>query len=171
MREMIKNIKFISPPLLSWDAMAIGHYHRGLKLRKQKEEEALEAFALKYHWKTNFKGLLESNYDALVLTDANAVIKWVNDGFFIMTGYSKSFTIGKKPDFLQGEKTIPPSLKKIKKVIEVDSLFSSTVVNYRKNQETYLCTIEIFPLFTEDEKLSHLLAVEKEVPVTAAVSL
>ena len=167
---MIKNLKITSPPLMSWDAASMGLYYRTLTLKKHKEEEALEAFALKYQWKTNPKGLLERNYDALVLTDTNAVIKWVNDGFFTMTGYSKSFTIGKKPDFLQGEKTIRPSLKNIKKDLGDDISFCSTVINYRRNKEAYLCTIEIFPLFTEDEKLSHLLAVEKELPVAAEVS-
>ena len=53
----------------------------------------------------------QEDYDALVLTDTSQNILWVNDGFKNMTGYTKKFAIGKRPSFLQGEKT-STSIKK-----------------------------------------------------------
>ena len=58
--------------------------------------------------------VFEEDYEALVLTKANQSIVWVSDGFKDMTGYSKTFAIGKRPKFLQGEETSSATRKQLR---------------------------------------------------------
>ena len=53
--------------------------------------------------------LVASNTDhAVVITDRNGLIEWVNDGFSRITGYEPFEVVGKKPgDVLQGPLTDP----------------------------------------------------------------
>ena len=45
----------------------------------------------------------------------------------------------------------------------MEESFTETVVNYRKNGETYLCQIKVVPLYNEVNELTHYLAFEKEL--------
>ena len=74
--------------------------------------EQVKSFAKKSKWKNKIDGIFQNqDFEALVITDINQKILWVNNGFTEMTGYSKKFAINKTPNFLQGENII---LKKIK---------------------------------------------------------
>ena len=106
-------------------------------------------------------------YDALVVTDAQLTIKWVNPGFSDMTGYAKSYAIGKTPHFLQGEKTTDVSRKAIRKGLNNKVTFNQSVINYKKNGEEYLCEIKIIPLFDNQNQVTNYLAVEKEIKVAS----
>ena len=86
-----------------------------------------------------------------------------------MTGYPVNFTKGKSPKFLQGEKTSKETLNRIRENIKNQFQFKETIINYKKNGEMYLCEIEVFPLKNKEGKLSHLLALEKEVYINNAV--
>tara|TARA_B100000900_G_C20597804_1_gene724134 strand:+ start:2732 stop:3232 length:501 start_codon:yes stop_codon:yes gene_type:complete len=102
------------------------------------------------------------DYDALVLTDKSQKIVWVNDGFNDMTGYTKKFAIGKKPSFLQGEKTSEKVKKQLREELAFNHTFSGSILNYRKNGELYLCKINILPIYNLDEKLKYFIAIEKD---------
>ncbi|MEM9362503.1 MAG: PAS domain-containing protein [Bacteroidota bacterium] len=102
-------------------------------------------------------------YEALVVTDANKTIIWANNGFHQMTGYSKSFAVGKRPTFLQGKKTSQQTKTEIRQLLKQQKRFSKALVNYRKNGEEYLCHIDVLPLFNKNKVVTHFLAMEKEL--------
>lgn len=104
-----------------------------------------------------------NNYDALVLTDKEQTILWVNSGFEKMTGYESKEALGKKPTFLQGEGTSEESKAKLRKGIINGHLAKSTLLNYRKNGDPYICQISILPLKSSNRTTSHFLAVEREI--------
>lgn len=107
--------------------------------------------------------IFKESYDALVITDIEQKIIWVNHGFSEMTGYSKSYARGKKPNFLQGPKTSNATKQSIRKSLQNKESFMGILLNYRKNGEEYLCQIKMIPLFNKESKHTHFLAVEKEV--------
>ena len=104
----------------------------------------------------------QEDYDALVLTDTSQNILWVNDGFKNMTGYTKKFAIGKRPSFLQGEKTSTSIKKELRDKLAFNHTYSGSIINYRKNGELYLCKITILPIYNLDEKLKYYMAIEKD---------
>ena len=106
--------------------------------------------------------IFQDDYDALVLTDISQNILWVNDGFKYMTGYTKKFAIGKKPSFLQGEKTSTIVKKQLKENLEFNHTYTGSIINYKKNGELYLCKITILPIYNLDEKLKYYMAIEKD---------
>ena len=104
----------------------------------------------------------QEDYDALVLTDISQNILWVNDGFKNMTGYTKKFAIGKRPSFLQGEKTSTSIKKELRDKLAFNHTYSGSIINYRKNGQLYLCKITILPIYNLDEKLKYYMAIEKD---------
>ena len=107
--------------------------------------------------------LQTTSYEALVVTDASKKIIWANNGFHQMTGYSKSFAVGKRPTFLQGEKTSEKTKTEIRQLLKLQKRFTKALVNYRKNGEEYLCHIDVLPLLDENKVVTHFLAMEKEL--------
>jgi PAS domain S-box-containing protein len=107
--------------------------------------------------------ILNSRYDALIITNHLQEIQWVNRGFSKMTGYTAGYARGKTPKFLQGEETLEENRKRIRERLFKKEVFTEIVVNYRKTREKYKCEITIIPLIDETNNISHFLAIEKEV--------
>ncbi len=99
---------------------------------------------------------------AVILTDANKKILWVNDDFTVITGYSLSEVVGRKPSLLQGRETNPETIKRLRKAIEAQVPFKDEVINYRKNGEKYLCKLVIHPIFDDDKQLINFIAFEMD---------
>lgn len=159
-----QNKKRYLSPLRSMDFYLI-HFQALLKqLRLQNDLSEIER-VLDRKVEASVVEILESaQYEALVVTDLNKKIVWVNNGFFDMTGYPKGFAIGKKPTFLQGKKTLAETKKEIRQLLAEGRRFEKVLVNYRRNGEEYDCHIDIIPLYNSDSSISHFLAMEKEVP-------
>ena len=50
--------------------------------------------------------------DAIVVTDADGLIEWINHAFDMPCGYLKNEVLGRRPgDFLQGENTNPEAVR------------------------------------------------------------
>ena len=106
-----------------------------------------------------------SNYNpnvAVVLTDAQRRILWVNSYFYEMTGYMLGEVLGQKPSILQGKNTQPDVVCKMRKNFEAENPKSLKVeiINYRKNGEEYPCRVVIHPIFNIGKKLTNFLAFE-----------
>lgn len=123
---------------------------------------SLNTYAKKLRWKNDIEKILTNNtFEALVLTDINRTILWVNDGFTSMTGFSKKDAIHNTPSFLQGNATSMATKARIREKLKINQLFKEVIVNYRKDYSTYKCELHIFPLY--NEKTTHFLALERRI--------
>ncbi|WAC02629.1 PAS domain-containing protein [Lacinutrix neustonica] len=151
-------------PLKSWDLYALYLQRQAEAFTTNTEIEILNEFKEKFNWSFDVeKALKENTFEAIVLTNIDQEIQWVNKGFVQMTGYAANYSKGKRPKFLQGENSSIAALKVIRDNIKKELHFKERVINYRKNGQEYVCDIEIFPLKNEAGKVSHLLALENEV--------
>ena len=150
-------------PLQSWDVY-ISHFHELIHSAKiEADVHQVSVFAEKFSWDVNMKDLFKkADYDALIITDADQKILWVNDGFSKMTGYSKKYAVDKTPRFLQGEKTEVQSKQQIRLHLKEHKVFKDVIYNYKKDNSLYKCEVKIVPLFGANNNL-HYIALEKEV--------
>lgn len=153
------NIKLM--PLHSWD---IYNDHYAQQLLSVKQLNAINSFkelAKKFQWKNDFDEVFkDKTFDALVLTNQEARIQWVSEGFTEMTGYSSSYALNKTPHFLQGKETDRVVLNRIKHKLSRDEPFTEVLVNYKKDKTPYKCEISIIPLI--NERTTHYLALERQ---------
>ncbi|MBA6153121.1 PAS domain-containing protein [Gelidibacter maritimus] len=158
----IQNPKVKSMPLLSWDLYMEGFNLQVKKAIKRQEREKVLELAKKFNWSNDLSAVFpENDYEAIIITDLQQNIIWVNDGFSIMTGYSKSFAMNKTPRFLQGEETLKVSKSRIRNKILKQVPFKEVIVNHKKDGTAYSCEVNIIPLI--NDRPTHFIAFEKEV--------
>ncbi|WP_299526292.1 PAS domain-containing protein [Winogradskyella sp.] len=158
----IETAKFKVMPLMSWDIFMTDYHGRIAQTLKRIELDQVLTFARKFKWKNDLVKAFEDNdYEALVITDKNQNIIWVNNGFTEMTGYSKTFAIHKTPRFLQGEKTSKKTKNTIRQNIAKDKPFKEIIFNYKKDGTPYKCEVRIIPLY--NDQTTHYIAFEKQV--------
>lgn len=163
LKGVVKQLNYTPHPLMCWDLTCMQQAKFNIKTAKNKDLKTLEAWQQKFNWNFNIQKTLANNYFVLVLTDSSLSIKWVNENFTKMTGYSKKYAVGKTPNFLQGARTSENSRVKIKSQLHEKEFFTEVVTNYKKNKEEYLCEISIFSIRNNQNKITHFLALEKEI--------
>ena len=160
--------KKISLPLASFDVHLENYQSLIKEFRKNNDISHLIDVLNNSCWTSDLTSkVFGEDYDALVLTDKSQKIVWVSDGFREMTGYSKKFATGKKPAFIQGKMTSLNIKKQIREELKTNQTFRGSLLNYKKNGQTYICQINILPIYNLDEKLEYFLAIEKEVPAAS----
>ncbi len=97
---------------------------------------------------------------AVILTDANRKIIWVNEDFTQITGYALNEVLGKKPSLLQGKESEAEAISRIREGLEHLVVIKDEITNYRKNGERYLCKLVIHPILDADHSLTHFIAFE-----------
>ena len=126
--------------------------------------EQVESLRLTYNWEStiNFKKLIAENH-TIVITNLAQEIVWVSHSFEVMTGYNAEEATGKVPSFLQGKKTNPQIKALIREKLAKLENIETKILNYRKNGESYWCSIKIFPIRNAKGEVTHYIAIEKEI--------
>jgi len=112
---------------------------------------------------------LADNLDvAVVLTDGQLAppgpgILYVNATFERMTGFDQDEILGENPRIFQGPGTSLAARKQMARALRNGERHSTTLVNYRKSGEAYLCAIDVFPILGPDGALLNAVALEREV--------
>jgi PAS domain S-box-containing protein len=98
-----------------------------------------------------------------VLSPPGPRILYVNATFERMTGFDRSEILGKNPRIFQGPGTSLAARKRLARALRKGERHSTTLVNYRKSGEAYLCAIDVFPILAPDGALINAIAIEREV--------
>ena len=80
---------------------------------------------------------LEAAANAIVITDSNGIIVWVNHAFTMMTGYSKEEALGKNPRLLKSGKQPERYYANLWSTISSGKVWRGELVNRRKDGTTY----------------------------------
>lgn len=107
----------------------------------------------------------QKTQNAVIITNTQGQIEWVNEGFVRITGYYLSEVQGKKPgSFLQGNETNPQTIKAIRQAIKTLQPFDGEIFNYKKDGKGYWLSISITPIYHPNtSQLQGFIAVESDI--------
>ncbi len=106
----------------------------------------------------------EKTDNAVVITDADGYIEWVNNGFTKITGYVLEEVYGKKPGaVLQGPETSPKAIQNMREKIAQKVPFHEEVLNYTKSGQPYWLRLYIAPVFDEQGNHVKFIAIETDI--------
>ncbi|MBC8008937.1 MAG: CHASE domain-containing protein, partial [Burkholderiales bacterium] len=102
--------------------------------------------------------------NAVVITDPEEKIEWINEGFTRVTGYTLDEIRGRRPgDFLRGPLTDPATRAIMREGIADRIGFKVEIVNYHKSGAAYWLAIEVQPLRDATGALTGFMAIESDI--------
>ncbi len=117
--------------------------------------------------------LLESvvvnSNDAVLITEAEPVDKpgprivYANSAFTRMTGFRLEEVINQTPRLLQGPKTDPTALERIRAALQTWQPVRVDLINYRKDGSEFWVDLSIVPVANEAGWFTHWVSVQREI--------
>lgn len=102
--------------------------------------------------------------NAVIVTDSQQRIEWVNDGFVRLTGYSSEDVVGRVPrDVLQGPDSDPVARAHMAAAIRAQQPFDAEILNYGKDGHQYWVRIEAEPTRDAAGSVTGYIAVETDI--------
>lgn len=109
--------------------------------------------------------LVARNSDnAVIVTDRQGLVTWVNPTFERLTGYPLAELKGRKPgEFLQTRETDPATIAYIREQVRQGLPFDADILNRRKDGTNYWAHISAKPMRDEDGQIKWFMAIQRDV--------
>ncbi|MDX9823062.1 MAG: PAS domain S-box protein, partial [Syntrophales bacterium] len=102
--------------------------------------------------------------NAVIITDREGRIEWVNDGFSRITGYTLAEVMGRKPgNILRGPLTDAETEGRIRASLASRKSFTEEILNYRKDGGAYWLSMTITPVLDERGDVLRFVAIESDI--------
>ena len=107
--------------------------------------------------------------DVVIITEADPIdapgprIVYANEAVVRMTGYQVSELVGRSPRLLQGPRTDRATIARIREAVARRRPVREEIINYTRAGDAYWVEIDIAPLFDDHGRLTHFIAVERDV--------
>lgn len=106
----------------------------------------------------------DKTFEAVIITDKEGIIEWVNEGFYKITGYSLAEVQGKKPgQVLQGKNTDPKTVDRIRQKLKEKVIFKDEILNYHKSGYEYWLSLSITPVLNAKGDVDKFIAIESDI--------
>ncbi len=106
---------------------------------------------------------IEQSPSAIVITNLDASIEFVNEAFVRATGYSRAEAIGKNPKMLQSGKTPQQTYQNMWATLQAGEIWKGEFINKRKDGREFIELALISPVQQADGKVSHYLGIKEDV--------
>ncbi len=106
---------------------------------------------------------VEQSPEAVVISDLNANIEYVNQAFIDGSGYSRDEVLGKNSRMLQSGQTPQTTYELLWGALIKGQVWSGQLINRRKNGEIYYEHAVISPIRQPDGTTTHYLAVKQDI--------
>ena len=114
----------------------------------------------------------DSTDNAVIITNAQGEIEYVNSGFERLTGYSADEVRGRKPGhFLQGELTNPDTVQEIRNKINALQPFYDEILNYSRDGRPYWVSLAINPVVNQHGKVEQFISIQANITETKLKAL
>jgi two-component system, sensor histidine kinase and response regulator len=139
-------------PLLATCATIIEAYHSDQQ--RKAAERQLELLSL----------VASKTDNAVVITDREGHLEWVNEGFTRISGFRIEEVRGHRPgEVLQGPLTDLATVQRIREALQAKRSFSEEILNYHKEGHPYWLSISVTPVFDHTGELVRFIAIESDV--------
>jgi two-component system sensor histidine kinase/response regulator len=106
----------------------------------------------------------ERTSNAVVVTGANGLIEWVNEGFTHITGYTPQEVVGRKPgNLLQCPETDLQTVARMREALAQRQPCREEILNGGKDGRIYWVDLDIQPLFDDSGQHTGFMAIQSEV--------
>ena len=106
---------------------------------------------------------LESAANAIVITDTNGVIEWVNPAFTTLTGWTAEEAIGDTPRILRSGNHGGAFYKRMWQQLNAGEIWRGEMFNRRKDGTIYPEEQTITPVRDENGKIAHFVAIKQDI--------
>ena len=110
--------------------------------------------------------------NSVVISDPQGCIEYVNRGFTKLTGYTLEEVRGRKPgSFLQGDKTDPATILRVREKLQSHESFYEEILNYTKNGSPYWISLSVNPIFNANGQVKNFISVQATITETKLAGL
>ncbi|RKZ86237.1 MAG: diguanylate phosphodiesterase, partial [Gammaproteobacteria bacterium] len=109
------------------------------------------------------RAAVEKTANAIMITDPQGNIEWVNDAFVHQTLFQPDDVVGKTPRVLKSGEHDAVSIKEMWKIIKSGEVWNGELVNRRKDGRLITMFQTITPLFDHLGEIIHFVAVMEDV--------
>ncbi|GIV21092.1 MAG: hypothetical protein KatS3mg023_2843 [Armatimonadota bacterium] len=106
---------------------------------------------------------MEMAANAIVITDRNGTIQWVNPAFTAITGYTREEAIGKNPRILKSGRHDQKYYEQLWQTILSGHVWKGEVINRRKDGSLYTEEMTVAPVRDEQGNITHFIAIKQDV--------
>lgn len=108
---------------------------------------------------------VEQSANAVLITDRDGIIEYVNPWFTKITGYSAEEIVGKTPSILKSRETHPETHRRLWDTLLSGKEWHGELHNTKKNGELYWCLESISPLKNEAGEVTHFVAITEDISI------
>ncbi|MBI4770135.1 MAG: PAS domain S-box protein, partial [Chloroflexi bacterium] len=106
---------------------------------------------------------LEAAANAIVITDREGTIQWVNPAWVALTGYTPEEAIGQNPRILKSGRQDETFYRELWETILAGKVWRSELVNRRKDGSLYTEEETITPLVDSSGRVTHFIAIKQDI--------
>ena len=106
---------------------------------------------------------LEAAANAIVITNREGVIQWVNEAFTRLTGYQREEAIGANPRLLKSGAHDEEFYRQMWKTVLAGSVWQGELTNKRKDGVLYHEEMTITPVRSDAGEITHFIAIKQDV--------
>jgi two-component system, cell cycle sensor histidine kinase and response regulator CckA len=101
---------------------------------------------------------VEQTGDAIMITNSEGVIEYVNPAFESLTGYSSAEALGQTPSILTSGQQAPALYRELWETISVGNVYHNILVNRKKNGELYYVDESISAIRDTAGSITHFVS-------------
>ncbi len=106
---------------------------------------------------------VEQSPNAIIITDTQGSIEYVNEAFVRISGYSAEEVLGRNPRLLQSGQTRPEVYASLWAALARGECWQGELINRRKNGEIFIEHQIFSPIRQANGQITHYLAVKEDV--------
>ena len=107
--------------------------------------------------------VMEAAANAIMITDRDGCIAWVNPAFTRLTGYSLTKAWGQNPRFLKSDRQDDSVYRTLWETISSGRVWTGELVNRRKDGSLYTEEMTITPVLDLQGAVSHFIAIKQDI--------
>ncbi len=108
---------------------------------------------------------LENTVDAVVITDMNSVMQYVNPAFSRVSGFSQEEAVGRKPSIQRSKHTTQETHEGMWSVIRSGGWWRGEIINLRKNGEEWYAYLSISQIKDADGRPFAYVGIYRDITV------